>query len=140
MTRTTASRRVMFSFPAEAANKPVVSLLIRDFRLNVNIFRAKVNQDEEGFMILDITGEQSDIDEGLKHLESLGISISENKTGLVWDEKKCSGCGNCVTHCPTAALHIADRKTMRVSYNPRDCVECLNCVENCPFGACASLF
>lgn len=139
-TPATASRRVMFSFPSKAANKPVVSLLIRDYRLNVNIFRAKVNQDDEGFMILDITGDQNDIEEGLKRLESLGVSISENQTGLVWDEKKCSGCGNCITHCPTGALHIPDRKTMKVIYDSKECVECLNCVENCPFGACSSLF
>ena len=134
------SQRVMFSFPPEAADKPIISCLIRDYNLDVNIFRARVTQDEEGFMILDLRGEAQNIQQGLEYLKKIGISINENQTGLVWNKEKCAACGNCITHCPTKALHIPDRKTMKIEYNAKDCVECLNCVENCPFGACTSLF
>lgn len=134
------SQRVMFSFPPEAADKPIVTHLIRDYRLDVNIFRAQVNHNEEGFMILDLTGEEADIRRALDYLKTLKIRISENQMGLLWDKDRCAGCGNCITHCPTGALSIPDRKTMAVSYNSQECVECLNCVENCPFGACSSLF
>ena len=77
------SQRVMFSFPPEAADKPIISCLIRDYNLEVNIFRARVTQDEEGFMILDLQGEAQNIQQGLEYLKSIGISINENQTGLV---------------------------------------------------------
>jgi ferredoxin len=49
-------------------------------------------------------------------------------------------CTNCIPHCPTKALHVADRATMEVAFASELCVECLSCLENCPFGACSSIF
>ncbi len=134
------TKRIHFKFPPKAAEQPVVTRLVRDYDLDVNIFRALVNQKEEGFMMLDLTGDDINISRGLDYLNSLNIEISDTNLGLQWNQEKCTSCGNCLTHCPTDALHIPDRNTMEIEYRASRCVECMNCIENCPFGACYALF
>ncbi len=53
---------------------------------------------------------------------------------------RCTHCGDCLAHCPTDALRIADPATRAVAFEPGACVECLACLKICPFGACTSLF
>ncbi len=60
--------------------------------------------------------------------------------GVVWNKERCAQCGNCVAHCPTHALHIADAASRRVDYREEDCIECLACLENCPFAACTAAY
>jgi uncharacterized Fe-S center protein len=99
-----------------------------------------VTPEEEGYLVLDITGTEENIDRGLKYVESFGVVIDEATRGIRWDEEKCVQCGNCITHCPTEAIHITNRITMEVAFDGRKCIECLNCVDNCPYGACSPLF
>lgn len=134
------TKRVLFSFPKEMAEKPIVYHLVKDFNLAVNIFRAKITPEDEGFLLLDITGPDADIKAALDFVRSAKVRVMESEIGLRWDRDKCVSCGNCLTHCPTGALLIADRSVMEVSFDPSLCVECLSCVSVCPFGACSSLF
>lgn len=46
------------------------------------------------------------------------------------DEKKCIGCGACVSVCPQSVFEIKDGKSVVIK--PENCVECMACVENCP--------
>ena len=89
--------------------------------------------------MLDLTGPEENIEKGMEYLASLKIEISETGLGFQWDEKRCTSCGNCLSHCPTEALWIPHRSNMRVEYRLEKCVECMNCIPNCPFGACSSL-
>lgn len=127
-------------FPADVSEKPIITYLVRDYNLEVNIYRAQVNKNEEGYMVLDISGSEENIEAGIRHLEDIRVQVSEKNKGLQWNDEICTGCGNCLTHCPTEALHIPDRSTMAVAFNDQRCIECLACIKNCPFGACTSLF
>ncbi|MGD9939682.1 MAG: NIL domain-containing protein [Clostridia bacterium] len=133
-------KRVLFFFPKEMVEKPVVYHLVKDFDLEVNIFRAKITPEDEGFLLLDLTGPQQRIQDGLQFVREAKVVVDESEIGLRWDRDKCPSCGNCLTHCPTAALSIQDRNTMEVGFDPSLCVECLSCVAICPFGACSSIF
>ncbi len=66
--------------------------------------------------------------------------MNEAGKGLTWDSDGCTGCGHCVVHCPTGALHVSDRGTMEVTFDEEKCIECLACIRVCPFGACSSAF
>ncbi len=134
------TKRILLMFPAEVSEKPIITYLVRDFNLEVNIYRALVNKKEEGYMVLDITGEEEKISQGLTYLTDIHVQVSDSRRGLQWSEEKCTSCGNCLTHCPTEALHIPDRSTMEVRFADSRCIECLACIRNCPFGACTSLF
>ena len=134
------TRRILLMFPADVSEKPIITYLVRDYDLEVNIYRALVNKQEEGYMVLDISGEESKIEAGIKHLQELRIQVSQSRRGLQWNQEVCTSCGNCLTHCPTEALHIPDRSTMEVTFDDQRCIECLACIKNCPFGACTALF
>lgn len=49
------------------------------------------------------------------------------------DEKKCIGCGACVSVCPQGVFEMKGAKSKVIK--PENCVECMACVENCPASA-----
>jgi len=134
------TKRILLTYPADVSEKPVITYLVRDYDLEVNIFRAMVNKKEEGYMVLDLVGEEDKISAGVQYLKDIHVQVSESRRGLQWNQEKCTSCGNCLTHCPTEALYIPDRATMEVNFEGSRCIECLACTKNCPFGACSSLF
>jgi len=50
------------------------------------------------------------------------------------DEKRCGGCGTCVTACAFAASSIDDHRRVSV-IDPKRCKGCGNCIAACPTGA-----
>ena len=134
------TKRLLLFFPQCETEKPIVYHLVKDYDLIVNIFRAKVTPEEEGYLVLDITGSEENIGRGMEYVRTFRVTVDEARKGVRWDEKKCAQCGNCLTHCPTGALFIKDRLTREISFDGSKCIECLDCIENCPFAACSSLF
>ena len=133
-------KKLLLYFDKSETDKPIVYHLVKDYDLEVNIFRAKVTPDEYGYLVLDLSGDEGSLAAGIEYLESFGIRISDRDRGLTWDESRCTGCGNCIPHCPTQALSIADSRTRKVTLHAERCIECLSCIDNCPFGACSSIF
>ena len=58
---------------------------------------------------------------------------------LVWmpqlNAAQCTGCGDCITNCPTGALGWMDGKAALLY--PERCVYCATCETVCPTGAIA---
>ncbi|MFP4364523.1 MAG: 4Fe-4S binding protein [Spirochaetia bacterium] len=134
------TKKLMLQFPKYETEKPIVYHLVKDFGLIINIFRAKITPEEQGYLVFDATGNAEDIEKGITFIRELGVTISESAKGIVWDEERCTGCGNCIPHCPTGALHHVNRESMQVGFNEKLCIECMSCLKNCPFGACYSVF
>ena len=134
------SRRLLFYFPKSGTEKPIVYHLVKDYDLVINIFRAKVTPQEYGYLVLGITGEEENIERGVEFVKTFDVQVSQSDRGLTWDSDLCTHCGNCVPHCPTEALHIADQRSRRVQFDSELCIDCLSCIRNCPFGACSSIF
>lgn len=134
------TKKMLLFFPECETESPIVYHLVKDYDLMINIFRARVTPDEEGYLVLDVTGTDENIQKGISYLESLKIKVNETVKGVTWDKNKCIQCGSCVPHCPTDALSIPDRSAMEISFNSNECIECLSCIKVCPFGAVSSLF
>ena len=134
------TKRLLLLFSKETISQPIVYELVKGYNLVVNIFRAKVTSKEEGYMVIDLKGEEADIARAVSYLNESGVTVNEQYKGVQWDNEKCSGCGNCVAHCPTKALHIVNPATHEVDFDGGLCIGCLNCIENCPFKACSSIF
>jgi dissimilatory sulfite reductase (desulfoviridin) alpha/beta subunit len=137
---TTVTKKLMLFFPRCECEKPIIYHLVKDYNLVVNVYRAKVTPEEEGYLVLDVTGTEDDIARAMDFVKTFNVSINFAGKGVTWDENRCTHCGHCVTHCPTAALTIADHATRRVAFTEADCIECLECIRVCPFGACTSAF
>lgn len=136
----TITRKLMLYFPRCECEKPIIYHLVKDYDLVVNVFRAKVTPEEEGFLVLDVTGTQDAIDRALAFVKTFNVTVNYSGKGVTRDETRCTHCGLCVTYCPTDALHISNKATREVVYNETDCIECLACIRVCPYGACASAF
>ena len=128
------SRKVVLHFPHESVDKPVVSRLVRDFRMEVNILKASIDPNEVGLMVLELTGEAEDFEQGLAYLETTGISIQPLSQDIRRNDERCSSCGACVSICPTEALSV-ERSTMEVLFQDDLCVACELCVKVCPLHA-----
>jgi ferredoxin len=139
-TRELITRKLMLFFPKCECEKPIIYHLVKDYDLIVNVFRAKVTPEEEGYLVLDVTGTAEDIERALDFVRTFNVTINYTGKGVTWDDSRCTHCGHCLSHCPTRALHIADPATREVSFDGGKCIECLACIRACPFGACASAF
>jgi ferredoxin len=135
-----STKKILLSFNRDISEKPVVYHLVKDYDLVINIFRARITTEEQGYMVLELEGNEDRIAGGIEFIRSYGVEVSEAEKGLRWDEEICTHCGNCVTHCPTGALDLAGDSSRKIRFDSDLCVECLNCIENCPYGALSSLF
>ena len=137
---TAVTKKLMLFFPRCECEKPIIYHLVKDHNLVVNVYRAKVTPEEEGYLVLDVTGTEEAIEKGLAFVKTFNVSVNVTGKGVIRDEERCTHCGHCITHCPTGALHITDEATREVGYNEAKCIECLACIRVCPYGACTSAF
>jgi len=127
-----ASRKIVLTFPKEKIDKPIVYKLIKDFNLVFNIMKASITPDQAGHMVLEVSGENAEIEKGIKYLKEQGVSIEPLSKEIKVNWEECVQCGACVSICPTAALYIKDRKTMEVAFEPEKCIACELCIRPCP--------
>jgi ferredoxin len=85
-------------------------------------------------MVVELSGEEIQISQGLNYLENVGVQVSLLAQKIQHLEDRCTGCTACVPHCPTRALDV-DRESWKVSFNPEKCIVCLSCLETCIYQA-----
>lgn len=135
-----ATKKVYLFFPKSTTEKHIIYHLVKDYNLVINIFRAKITPEEEGYLVIDVSGKEEDIQKGIAFVKNSNVKVNETNRGLQRDDDRCTHCGNCLSHCPTKALHIKDFTLRKVEFDESLCIECLACIRNCPFGACLSIF
>jgi ferredoxin len=136
----TVTKKLMLFFPRCECEKPIIYHLVKDYNLIVNVYRAKVTPEEEGYLVLDVTGTEEDIQKAMDFVRTFKVTINYTGKGVTWDPQRCTHCGHCLTHCPTEALYVANPATREIAFDEAQCIECLACIRVCPFGACASAF
>ena len=136
----TATKKLMLFFPRWESEKPIIYHLVKDYNLVVNVFRARVTPEEEGYLVLDVTGTEDDIQRGIDFVKTLDVTVNDTDKGVTRDKDHCTHCGHCVVHCPTGALVFGNATTREVVYDAESCIECLACIRVCPYAACASAF
>ena len=127
-------KRVVLTFPKQTIEEPITYHLIRDYDLMVNILSAKVNPNEEGRMVIELSGRNKRRNNGIEYLKGLGVTIQSLAQDVTWDEQKCIHCTACISLCPSHALSV-DRSQMLVSFNPDRCIVCGLCLKACPYHA-----
>ena len=68
---TTVTKKLMLWFPKCECEKPIVYHLVRDYDLLVNVFRARVTPEEEGYLALDVTGTEANIERAMEYIRTL---------------------------------------------------------------------
>lgn len=127
-------KRVVLTFPHKLLDKPITYHLIKDYDLIVNLLRVKITPNEEGVMVVELEGDDEQLENGIAYLKKTGVSIDSLIEDIKWDETKCTHCTECVTVCPTNAF-VVERKQMKITFDKDKCIACGLCVSICPYGA-----
>jgi len=125
------SKRIVLRFPPRLSGQPIVSRLVKDFNLDFNILKALITPEEEGLLVLELSGEQNDYDKGVRYLAKTGVRIQSLSQDVIRNEERCTHCGACITICPTSAFEI-DLSTRQVTFHDTKCVACGLCIKACP--------
>jgi len=126
-----AAHKVVLHFPAVQVDQPVMNQLVRTYDLDFNILRAHVTPQEEGLLVIELSGDEERFEQALEWVRSLGVRTQPLEEDVVRLADRCTDCGACVTHCPTEALH-ADPDTREVAFDKELCIACGLCVPACP--------
>ncbi|MCK9572463.1 MAG: 4Fe-4S binding protein [Candidatus Omnitrophica bacterium] len=125
------SKRVVLQFTHNLVDQPIVYKLVKEFDLQFNILRASVTPQEEGLMVLEISGNKENYEKGVEYLKSCGVKLQPLSHDVERDEEKCTNCGVCVPICPAQALTV-EAKTRKVIFDSKKCIACELCVKICP--------
>ena len=134
------TKKLMLYFPECECEKPIIYHLVKDYNLIVNVYRANVTPSEEGYLVLDVTGTEEEIQGGIEFVKTFNVVVNSTGKGVTRDEERCVHCGYCIPYCPSGALSIENSATRQILFNEAKCIECLACVRICPYGACTSAF
>ena len=69
-----AKRQVMFTFPQELIRESIIYTLSHQFEIVTNIRRADVSEDR-GWVVLELEGEEKDIEQGIAWVTSKGVRV-----------------------------------------------------------------
>ena len=125
------SKRIVLRFPRRLVDRPIVSRLVKDFNLDFNILKASVTPEEEGLLVIEMSGEQEDYDKGIEYLTKTGVRIQSLSQDVTRNKERCTHCGACITVCPTGAFEL-EPLTRRVNFLDEKCLACGLCIKACP--------
>lgn len=128
------SKKIVLHFPQKLVDQPIVYKLVKDHNLEFNILKASITPEEEGLLVLELKGKDSDYDEGVGYLKKVGVKIQPLSKDIKRNEARCTHCSVCVPICPTDALslHSPDRS---VNFYNDKCIACELCIGVCPVRA-----
>lgn len=125
-----AKKKIVLTFPPNKVGKPITYHLVKDFDLVINILRAEIYEEKTGRMVLEVQGEQQNIDSGIKFLEEEGVAIQEAARDIILDTDACIDCGACTSVCLPDALKLD--KEFNLVLDKEKCILCELCVTACP--------
>ena len=129
-----AKKRIVLKFPPSLVGQPITYHLVKDYDLMLNILRGVVTPNEEGRLVVELSGRKKSLEAGINYLKGLGVDIQSLAQDIKWHEDKCTHCTACIPACPTQAMFV-DRDTMEVSFVKERCIACELCISVCPFKA-----
>jgi len=123
--------KILLYYPANEIAKPITYHLIKDFDLEISILHADISLNKVGKLILDIRGEEENIESGLKYIEEQGIQYKLFAKSIIWQEGSCIHCGACTAVCPSGALEM-NKTDWSLMFDKEKCLVCELCVRTCP--------
>lgn len=124
------SQKMIFRFTSSMVGQPVIYHLVKEYDLIINILKADINPNQEGYVVLELSGSPEDFNRGVEYLKSSGVQVEPLSGSIAWNRERCLQCGACTTFCPTGALSLS-RPGFEVSFNEEKCIVCRSCLDAC---------
>jgi len=125
------SKRIVLHFPKRLVERPIIYRLVKDYDLEFNILKASITPEQEGLLVLELKGNQTEYDKGIDFLIKAGVKIQSLSQDVTRNDERCTHCGACVTVCPTGAFSL-EPKTRLVIFENEKCIACGLCIPACP--------
>ena len=129
-----ASRKLVITVPPRLVQEPLVSRLVKEYDVMVNIMRANISPDEAGHLVVELQGTPEALDAGQAFMIGLGVKVVPLSSDVRWLEDRCVHCTACIAVCRVDALSV-NRETMRVSFDSEKCIGCELCIPACSYNA-----
>lgn len=121
---------VLVRFPKEESGHAIVYQLVKEYDLMVNILRASIDYDAEGFMLMELRGNETQFENGLAYLIDNHVSVTQVEAGISIDRNRCLDCGACTAVCAVSALKLDENAEL--TFDKELCLDCRLCVTACP--------
>ena len=131
-------KSAILHFGRDLVDKPMLSGLIRQHDVDVNILQASITPEEDGTMFVQVEGTGENVTKAFEYLESMGVRLVFPAKNMIWDDTKCTHCGACVGQCLPKALAL-DSGTGGITFDSEKCIACELCIPACPYGALESV-
>ena len=128
----------IFRFPKVQVERPLISHVIRECDVEVNILQARITPEEDGHMFAIFRGSRKAVDNAFRYLKKNQVHVILPAKNLVWDEEVCVNCGACVGQCPSSAFQV-DPDSRNVVFNHDRCIACELCIPACSYKAVESI-
>ena len=112
-------------------DQPIIYRLVKDYDLEFNILKASITPEQEGLMVLELTGTQKEYDGGINFLLKTGVRIESLSQDFTRNEERCTHCGACIIICPSHAFKV-EPSSRRVIFEDDKCMACGICLTACP--------
>ncbi len=68
------TQRLELTFPEKLIKKPIIYQLVKEYEVVPNIRRANVDENF-GWMVLELSGEEDNLEQAYKHLQDIGVEV-----------------------------------------------------------------
>ncbi|MGI5891755.1 MAG: NIL domain-containing protein [Bacillota bacterium] len=127
-------KKIVLNYSEDTVGEPIVYTLAKEYDMVSNIIKANINPDNEGYLAIQISGEEENYLKSLQYLQDKGIKVIMFSENVSWDEQKCTQCGACTGVCPSGALDL-DPVTRKLIFSGEKCIVCNMCIVACPVNA-----
>jgi ferredoxin len=128
------SKNVLLIFHRDIMYKPIIFHATKKYDILFNVLEAKILHKQEGRLVLQLEGEQEQVEKAIEYMEQEQVKVEELADRIKRDTEKCVHCGACTGVCKAGALWI-ERPSMEVMFDPERCVACGQCQLACPVQA-----
>ena len=124
-------KRMVLRFPADTVNEPITYILIKEYDILINILNADITHGKEGHLLIEMTGQEDNMNKALVYLDSKQIERSPVVKTILFNEPLCIHCGACSSVCFPGALNM-NSSSRKLEFSPEKCVACELCIKACP--------
>lgn len=121
---------VLFNFPKEESGEAITYDLIINFQLKINILRASIDFNAQGFLLIEMEGPKSVIQKAISYAKDKKVDVTIIESAININKKKCVDCGACTAVCVVDALYLDDQS--KLCFDKNKCLDCKLCVSACP--------